>query len=280
MTEPTEPTREEMITFLRDHFRYYTMSSVNRSTSYARNVKIHNLHLTREQESKAYDLIYAEGAYGNINQILEDFAINHDQKFQIGFNGRSSGYLVLYQGGQKPSGYQSYCTRCGQLNYKKVLPKAECPEDEVRNYIRTHNFWVDEALLRQPEVARAGLTNDEVLKIIREVREEIRRTDAGYTDDNKCGGCGRLARKNFDRPHMQTYSQPGLGMDMDADFEDEEDNPDYWIKQRYQLVKEFDQTVDDCIACFKSILDECNVVEKTVMVPKKVMVLECAHQEE
>jgi hypothetical protein len=31
---------------------------------------------------------------------------------------------VLYQGGIKPSGYQSYCTHCGQRNYQAV-PEGE-----------------------------------------------------------------------------------------------------------------------------------------------------------
>ena len=38
----------------------------------------------------------------------------------------------MIQGGREPSGYQSYCPSCGQKNYKKVLPAAESPEDEVQ----------------------------------------------------------------------------------------------------------------------------------------------------
>jgi len=36
VADATQATKEEMIAFLRDHFRYYTMNSWNRSTSYAR----------------------------------------------------------------------------------------------------------------------------------------------------------------------------------------------------------------------------------------------------
>ena len=35
-------------------------------------------------------------------------------------NGRSGGYLVLYEGELRPTGYLSFCTRCGQRNYRKV----------------------------------------------------------------------------------------------------------------------------------------------------------------
>jgi hypothetical protein len=267
------PSKKSMIEFLANHFRYHTMNSWNCATSYARNVKVHNLGLIGERLNKAYELLSAEGAFDEVNEIIRAFDEAHEYRFQMSFNGRSSGYLILYQGGQKPSGYQSYCTICGQLNYKRILPKAESSEDVVRNYVRTHNHWIEEVLLRQPEVAMAGLTNDESLRIIREVKEEIRRTGIEYTEDKVCGRCDNPTMKNFDKPHMQVYSQPGLGMDMDADFEGWEHD---YLKARYKLVKEFDQAVDNCIAAFKNKIESCNVVEKTIMVPKVIKVLECA----
>lgn len=112
--------RAEMINFLKNHFRYHTMNSWNKSTSYANNVKIYNLGLTREQENQIYELLETEGGYDNINFLIEEFESDHDYKWQVGFNGRSGGYLVLYQGGRKDSGYKSICTNCGQLNYSTV----------------------------------------------------------------------------------------------------------------------------------------------------------------
>lgn len=135
MTNEPAPTKEEMIDFLREHFRYHTMNSWNNATSYARNVKLHNLGLTRDQRDRAYDIIYAEGAYDEINAILHAFDAAHEFRYQMSFNGRSGGYIVLYEGGQKPSGYQSYCTNCGRLNYEKVVTPAETPDDVVRNYV-------------------------------------------------------------------------------------------------------------------------------------------------
>ncbi|MDP2755318.1 MAG: hypothetical protein Q8P40_13150 [Nitrospirota bacterium] len=90
MSMCTQPTREEMISYLRDHFRYDTMSSWNRSMSYARNVKIYGLGLTHEQEMKAFEFIETPGALEDINLILQDFNENHDE-WQVGFNGRSGG---------------------------------------------------------------------------------------------------------------------------------------------------------------------------------------------
>lgn len=49
--------RNAMIEFLSNHFRYYTMNSWNRLTSYANNVKIYNLPIDTEIHDKAYDFL-------------------------------------------------------------------------------------------------------------------------------------------------------------------------------------------------------------------------------
>lgn len=112
--------RKAMESFLENHFRYNTMNSWNCSTSYANNVKVYNLGLTREQEQKLYSMMEVEEFYDQIHDDLMLFALEHDYLWQVGFNGRSSGYLVLYQGFTKPSGYKSFCTKCGQRNYRSV----------------------------------------------------------------------------------------------------------------------------------------------------------------
>jgi len=214
--EQNEPSREEMIAFLRNHFRYFTMSSWNRSNSYARNVKIYRLGLTHDQESKAYDLLEAQGAFDSINEIINGFNERYGYQYQMGFNGRSNGYIVLYQGGKKPSGYQSHCTECGQLSFKKVLPT---------------------------ETAQSNI----------------------------CGKCGAPARVNFEETHMQIYTLPGKGMD-------ESDCYDIWseeqLKSIYELVRDFDMAVDDCIKAFKDMIDNYSVVEKDIPCTRKIKVLE------
>lgn len=119
-------SRQGMIDFLTAHFRYNTMNSWNQSTSYAHNVKVHNLGFTREQEQKLYEMIETDEFYEYIRNLLSDFAVRHRYVWQVGFNGRNSGYLVLYQGYAKPSGYKSVCTECGQRNYKSVVESGNC----------------------------------------------------------------------------------------------------------------------------------------------------------
>ena len=93
-------TKKKMIEYLASHFRYSTLNSWNCSTSYALCVKINKLiWKDHAQQMKAYDFVDLPEAYEGVNGILRDFAEAHDWSYQICFNGRSSGYLVLIHGG-------------------------------------------------------------------------------------------------------------------------------------------------------------------------------------
>ena len=118
--------RKEMVEFLTSHFRYNTMNSWNNSTSYAHNVKIYNLELTEEQEDKLYKMIDIDEFYDEIQWLMDDFAANHNYEWQVGFNGKGSGYLVLYHGGHEILDYKSRCTKCGQLSYATVEETGNC----------------------------------------------------------------------------------------------------------------------------------------------------------
>lgn len=113
-------SRQAMIDFLENHFRYNTMNSWNRSTSYANNVKIYNLGLPDVIANKAYEIMDTDELWFEINNEIREWNNTHQHRWQAGFNGRSGGYLVLYNGGSKKSKYKSYCTRCGQRNFKTV----------------------------------------------------------------------------------------------------------------------------------------------------------------
>lgn len=90
--------KKSMIDFLKNHFRYDTMRSWNRSTSYANNVKIHNLDLPDGIRETAYDIMLSD-----VDTIIWDIEVNEifdefrrETGYDIGFNGRSGGYIVLY----------------------------------------------------------------------------------------------------------------------------------------------------------------------------------------
>ena len=133
-------SRAEMTAYLSGHFRYNTMNSWNRSTSYACNMKLYKLGLDRETEDKLWDMIQVPEFYERLNERIEDFNRQHNYLWQAGWNGHSGGYLVLYQGGTKPSGYRSYCTKCGQKNYTSIAETGNwcgvCNEEARVDYIK------------------------------------------------------------------------------------------------------------------------------------------------
>ena len=97
--KPTEEmTREEMVEYLTGHFRYWTMNSWNKTTSYANNVKVYNLGLSDELRNKVWDvfglLIDDVQFIDELETLLYDYHVNTG--YSAGFNGRSGGYLVMY----------------------------------------------------------------------------------------------------------------------------------------------------------------------------------------
>ena len=73
--------REEMVAFLKNHYRYFTMRSWNRSTSYANNMKIYNLHLPFETKDKLYDMLEVDDVWFQLGILKEEFAKSWDSAF-------------------------------------------------------------------------------------------------------------------------------------------------------------------------------------------------------
>ena len=120
------------------------MNSWNQSTSYANNIKLHNIDKPETIDSDTWwGLIEISEWQNKLSDLLEEFNRKYDHQWQASINGRSGGYVVLYRGGIKPSGYESYCTHCGQLNYQKV-PDGQtgvcgrCDAKARVNFAKTH----------------------------------------------------------------------------------------------------------------------------------------------
>lgn len=91
------------------------------------------------------------------------------------------------------------------------------------------------------------------------------------TENSKqCGVCSEHKRVDYENPPLETYMQPGLGLDDDTDFAD-------WdlgqLKDRVDMVFEFDKLVEKAKATFLDFCRRFDVVEEEIMVPKKVKVL-------
>jgi hypothetical protein len=207
--------RETLIKFLKNHFRYNTMNSWNRSTSYANNIKLHNVDKPDDIDSDTWwDMLCNVSQWQDkLSELLEDFGRKHEWQWQAGINGRSGGYIVLYKGGIKPSGYKSYCIHCGQKNYQTV------PEGQT------------------------GI----------------------------CGKCDAKARVNFKQTHMQIFTFPGKDVDMHEEFED-------WtlrqIRERVELVQEFDRLCETIVENYISVCRDYRVAEEEILVPTTIKVLE------
>jgi hypothetical protein len=108
-------TKAQMIKFITGFEKYPTMNSWNHSNGYSYNVKIHNLPLTKDEREAAYTMLNTDEFYENINEVVDEWGNEmkkygthsnpvdkrdvkeEEPNFTAGFNGRSSGHLVLYR---------------------------------------------------------------------------------------------------------------------------------------------------------------------------------------
>ena len=89
---------KSMFNFINEHYTYYTLSSWNGLSSIANNVKVYNLKLEGDWDV-ALSYLFDENDIGDlqfeINMMIREWEDDH-QGYLIGFNGRSGGYLVMY----------------------------------------------------------------------------------------------------------------------------------------------------------------------------------------
>jgi len=206
--------RETMTAFLKKHFRYHTIHSWNNSTSYANNIKLYHIDKPADiDEQLWWEMLEVTEWQEKLTCLLEDFGRRHGWLWQAGINGRSGGYLVLYCGGIKPSGYKSYCSHCGQKNYQAV------PDGQI------------------------GI----------------------------CGRCEAKARVNFKQTHTEVFTWPGRDTDMRETFEG-------WtlsqIRDRVELVQDFDRLSDEIIETYLQICRNYRIAEQEILVPQTIKVLE------
>jgi hypothetical protein len=207
-------SRKALTTFLKQHARYHTMNGWNQSTSYANCIKLHAITKPLDiNEDVWWQMLEISDWQTTLNDLLEDFGKTHNWQWQAGINGRSGGYVVLYRGGIKPSGYKSYCTACGQKNYQ-ALPQGVI---------------------------------------------------------GPCGRCHAKARVTFEHTDQQVFAWPGKDVDMHEDFEDW---PVSEIRERVELIQDFDKLSINIIETYAHFCRHYRITEEEILVPKTVKVLE------
>lgn len=131
-------SRKEMTAFLSGHFRYPTMNSWNRATSYACNLKVDRLGLTFDIVLKLLDMLGTQEFFDMRQELLDEFNAEHRYRWQAAFNGRSGGYLVLYQGELKASNYlpnvDSETTVVSKTRGTYVGAVANRPEPTIQHH--------------------------------------------------------------------------------------------------------------------------------------------------
>ena len=83
---------KQMFNFLKNHFEYYIMNSWNRLDTIANNVKLYNLNLSGDW-CVALSLLERD-SYDEITIMINQWQEYHPG-YEVYFNGRSGGYLVL-----------------------------------------------------------------------------------------------------------------------------------------------------------------------------------------
>lgn len=114
-------SNKEMFNFLHNHFEYYTLNCWNGLRSIANNVKVYNLPVDSSDALQALE----EDDCCTINMCIEDFEENHPG-YKVGFNGRSAGYLVLYNTQNNSHALDSYspCQYDSYEDWKKDVQEV------------------------------------------------------------------------------------------------------------------------------------------------------------
>ena len=86
-----------------------------------------------------------------------------------------------------------------------------------------------------------------------------------------CGRCDAKARVNFKQTHMQVFTWPGKSVDEYQKFEDGTLSE---IRERAELVQDFDRLCDDIVSAFIDICRNYRIAEEEILVPKTIKVLE------
>ena len=144
---------KQMFNFLKNHFTYWTMNSWNRLESIANNVKMHTLNLSGDWWA-ALKLLEVD-EYDTIAMMINDWE-RENHGYEVQFNGRSGGYLVLTFKGSHSNilpdditdhdtyeEYKQYCRDCVgsvKLNrpvlveYTKIVQSFDRLCDKLRDY--------------------------------------------------------------------------------------------------------------------------------------------------
>lgn len=260
-------SKNAMVSYLEGHFRYR-----NGSSTYANQVKIHQLGLPHGLEHKAYDFLSTD-YWDEISAPIDEFTSRHHHQWTICSSGRSGGYLELRSSHLRTLQYKSRCRSCGQLNYKATRPDFENPVEAIiaAEILKSQNGWRPEVYLGQSSIQALKIPDAEKLNLIRRLKAQL----VDVSADNRCGRCGQSGehgRRNLERP-ITELAISCVAVDEYEDFQS-------WsmssLRERVRLIQDFDRTCDQIRMNFIDMIESAIVVEETVFVPKTVQRIQYA----
>lgn len=170
---------KQMFEFINNHFRYYTANSWNRGRSIAHNVKIYNLGLSGDHWTALTFL--QDDDYFVVNMMIEDWETEH-RGYKVGFNGRSGGYLVLYNatgGSAIPDtldydNYEDY-----KADMRDYYGSVKANRNELRDFVKVVQDF--DKLCDQIRDYVDDLSNRNFM--IEAMRESVERFNEQYSED-------------------------------------------------------------------------------------------------
>lgn len=162
---------KQMFEFINGHFKYWTMNSWNNLSSIANNVKVYNLKLDGKWDT-ALRYLTSDNDIGDlqveINCRLKDWEADH-KGYALGFNGRSGGYLVMYN--EEPS---------GRVNFRTILPYDLDGFDnyeEWKAYLKDNGWLVKDFISTLKEYTQLIQSFDKLCDELRDLVNEYSKMD-------------------------------------------------------------------------------------------------------
>ena len=122
-------SNKEMFDFLKHHCVYFTMNSWNGLQSIANNVKVYNL-FTSDVDYDILEMLNVDN-YFTINSTIKDWEAENPD-YNVGFNGRCGGYLVLYNKNNNGSVLDWYISN--HDNYEDFKESVREDYGSIKNY--------------------------------------------------------------------------------------------------------------------------------------------------
>lgn len=110
---------KQMFNFLKNHPSYSTLNSWNGLRSIANNVKVYNLNLDGDCWV-ALNALKLDDYSNEVTDIIKNWEATHPS-YKVGFNGRSGGYLVLYNKDDYYNVLPDYIVEGDYEDYKQYI---------------------------------------------------------------------------------------------------------------------------------------------------------------